>query len=84
MHNTLGDLNNYLFEQLERLNDDEELNTEEKFDKEIKRCKAITSVATNIINNAELTLEAIKYADECGTSNGIPKMLQIGTKDIDE
>ena len=33
MKNTLGDLNNYLFEQMERLNDEEM--TEEEFQKEI-------------------------------------------------
>ena len=50
MKNNLNELNNYLFEELERLNDDEELKT--NMDNEIKRAKAITSISTAIINNA--------------------------------
>lgn len=44
------DLNNHLFEQMERLNDDE-LNNEE-LDKEIRRAKAMTEVSSQIIENA--------------------------------
>lgn len=43
MQNTLGDLNNHLFEQLERLgSEDLEGDT---LDKEIARSKAVTDVA---------------------------------------
>ena len=78
MKNNLQDLNNYLFEELERLNDNEEFDTEEKLDKEIKRSKAITNVAQTIINNASLVLNAKKYTDESGTPDKeIPKMLSI-------
>lgn len=78
MKNNLQDLNNYLFEEIERLNDDEELNSEDKLDKEIKRSKAITNVAQTIINNANLVLNAKKYAEENGLNNKeIPKMLSI-------
>lgn len=80
MKNNLQELNNYLFEELERLNDDEELNNEEKIDKEIKRSKAITNVAQTIINNANLVLTAKKYHDELGIDDkDMPKML--GTND---
>lgn len=51
MKNTLTDLNNYLFEALERINDDDL--DEEGLDKEIKRAEATTKVATTIINNAK-------------------------------
>ena len=37
MKNNLNALNNYLFEELERLNDDETLEKEENLNKEIKR-----------------------------------------------
>ena len=80
MKNNLQELNNYLFEELERLNDDEELNSDEKIEKEIKRSKAITKVAQTIINNANLVLTAKKYSDELGfDEKTMPKML--GTND---
>lgn len=78
MNNKLTDLNNYLFEQLERLNDDELLS--ENFDREIERSKSITSVSTQIINNAKLALDAKKYIDEYGDNKVVPTMLQIEDK----
>ena len=69
MKNDLNSLNNYLFEELERLNDDEELKNEEKLNKELKRAKAISGVSTVIVNNAKLILDAKKYADEVGIKN---------------
>lgn len=56
MKNKLSDLNNHLFAQLERLGD-EELNSEQIAD-EVKRAKAITHVAEQIISNADLQLKA--------------------------
>ena len=73
MKNNLSSLNDYLFEELERLNDDAELDTEEKLDKELKRSKAITSVAQTIINNAHTVLEAQKLVGDGTIKN--PKML---------
>lgn len=71
-------LNNYLFEELERLNDDEELKKEENLDKEVKRSKAITDVAQTIINNAELTFKVKQYCDEYGLNKKeVPKMLGL-------
>ena len=66
MKNTLTDLNNYLFETLERLTDDGL--TEEEMEKEITRSKAVTSVAETIIHNGELALKAIRHAEEYGIS----------------
>ena len=40
MDNNLNSLNNYLFEQLERLNDDEELEKEGALEKELKLLRA--------------------------------------------
>lgn len=69
MNNSLTDLNNYLFEELERLNDDETLDLEGNLDKELKRAKAITGISTSIVNNAKLILDVKKYADELGIAN---------------
>ena len=48
MKNTLSDLNNYLFEAIERINDDE-LSMEE-LDKEIKRSESVNKIAKTIID----------------------------------
>lgn len=47
MKNTLSDLNNYLFEQLERLQDDSL--DESGLDKEIQRSEAVQKVAKTIM-----------------------------------
>lgn len=69
MNNNLNSLNDYLFEQLERLNDDETLEKEENFEKEIKRTKALTEVAKTIIDNANTIINATKIANEIGLPN---------------
>lgn len=75
MRNTLGDLNNHLFSQLERLSD-EELSGD-KLKEEIGRAKAVTSVASQIIANGSLVLEAIKMNDDrMSADTAIPKMLE--------
>lgn len=75
MKNTLGNLNNHLFAQLERLGD-EDLKGEE-LQSEILRSKAITSVASQIINNGSLVLEAKKMVDNRLDADGkLPKMLE--------
>lgn len=66
MNNNLEALNNYLFEELERLNDDETLDEEDNLDKELKRSKAITSVAGQIVQNAKVILDAKKHCDMFG------------------
>jgi hypothetical protein len=53
--NTLGDLNNHLFAQLERLGE-EDLKDEE-LQKEIGRARAITGLASQIIANGTLVLK---------------------------
>ena len=73
--NTLGDLNNLLFAQLERL-DNEELTPDELL-QEIARSKAISDVSKNIIENANLVLQAQKHFDEYrGTDTKKPRLLE--------
>lgn len=75
MQNTLGDLNNHLFAQLERLND-EELKGEALIE-EINRAKTINSVAAQIIANGSLVLEAKKLVDDrLNADTKLPKMLE--------
>lgn len=62
MKNKLIDLNNHLFEQMERLNDDDL--TEDQMMIEVHRTKAMTRVAQSIIQNGTLLLNAKKYVDE--------------------
>lgn len=52
MKNTLSDLNNHLFAQLERLGE-EDLD-EDEIKKEVQRSKAITDVAKVIVDNGRL------------------------------
>lgn len=69
MKNTLTDLNNYLFEQIERLNDDEL--DDEQLEKEIKRSEAVQKVARTIIENGQLALSAKKHMDEYGQGQSV-------------
>lgn len=62
MQNTMSDLKNYLFEQIERVNDDEL--DDEGLDKAIKRSKAITESAKTIVEIHKTQLDALKYATE--------------------
>ena len=75
MKNTLGDLNNHLFAQLERLND-EDLKGDALLE-EITRAKAINDVATRIISNGSLVLQAKKLMDDNMNADVvIPRMLE--------
>lgn len=73
MKNKLSDLNNHLFEQLERLNTTDLVG--DKLTEEIERSKAVTSVAHEIILNGKLTLDAIVAIKEKGIGNLLPKMI---------
>ncbi|MEN3783433.1 hypothetical protein AAG176_09075 [Lacticaseibacillus paracasei] len=54
-HNTLDDLNNHLFSEMERLNDD--TLEGESLEQELRRVDGISKIATQIIGNARTILD---------------------------
>lgn len=58
MKNKITDLNDHLFAQLERLND--ETLKGEDLKSEIDRSKAMAQIATQIVNGAKTTIDAMK------------------------
>lgn len=79
MNNTLSDLNNHLFEQLERLNDDDL--DEAALERELKRADGMTRIATQIIQNGELAYKTMVHMDEYrgvtnDGKNNVPPMLE--------
>lgn len=77
--NTLNDLNNYLFAEIERL-DDESL-TEDQLFKETRRAKAIANVSSQIISNANLQLKAIQTSLEYGNNDKAIKNSVFGIEE---
>ena len=77
MKNTLNDLNNYLFEQLERLNDDEI--SEEQLERELRKADSIVKVADKIIQNGELAFKTMQHMDQYGYGSDrvVPAMLEM-------
>lgn len=72
--NTLMDLHNILFEELERLND-EELTGDDLAD-EIKRARAIEGVADQVVSNTANMLAAIRF--QANTGARVPAALMGG------
>lgn len=76
MKNKITDLNDHLFAQLERLNDEDIVG--DKLREEIERSRAVCGVARNIIDNARLALDAQEsLGDKVRT---LPAMLGIKEK----
>lgn len=86
MRNTLNDLNNALFETIERIQDDEL--DDEQLDREIKRAGAVTKIAEVIVRNGELALKTMEHLNEYGYGQRreaadlapVPSMLAAGGK----
>ena len=78
MKKKLTDLNNHLFESIERLLDDDL--TPEQLEQEIKRSDAVQKVAKVIIENGNLALQAQKHFDEYGKDTRV-EMPLLGLSD---
>jgi hypothetical protein len=76
MKNGLGDLNNHLFAQMERLS--EEGMTEEQIDVEAKRAAAMIGLADQIIRNAGLKIQAAKILSDHGLDPSKHLMIEGG------
>lgn len=74
--NTLGDLNNHLFAELERLGDEEM--SPEAMSVEIERARAVSGIAQQVIANANTVLRTLEFRDgQVGTAQ-VPRMLTDG------
>lgn len=75
MKNKMTDLNNHLFSQLEKLLDpglsDDELK------KEIARAGAVSSIAANIIQNANTAIKAMSMFENRQIESDSPDFLRI-------
>ena len=76
--NKMADLNDHLFMQMERLNDDELKG--DKLKEEIVRAKAVSGIANQIINNARVCINGMKAFNE-GLIKTAPRMLGFEVKD---
>lgn len=77
--NKLSDLNNHLFAQLERLNDEEM--TEDQVKNEVSRAKAISGIASQVIKSAKVTIDAMRLvANGDYTVNELPTMIGVEKK----
>ncbi|MDO6799391.1 hypothetical protein [Shimia thalassica] len=78
MKNKLSDLNNHLFAQLERL-EQEDLDAD-AIDREVKRAEAIVEVSDQVLRIADTGLKAAKLFAEHGDVV-LPHLPQIGKAD---
>ena len=67
--NSLMDLNDILFDRIRAI-ENEDL-TDEELEKEIRKSETITKMATVVLGNAKLALDAQKQFDEYGTGRTV-------------
>lgn len=75
--NTLGDLNDILFRQIGRL-EDQTVSEPEAMGAEIERAKTIQGLAGTVISNGKLLLDAARLHDSIGDAVQVPSMLTDG------
>ena len=78
MQCTLGDLNLYLFEQIETIQDLGEDATNEEVERTLRKASAISKIASQIISNGNLVLRAkeLEVAMNGRNDTSFPKMLE--------
>ena len=80
--NTLLDLNDHLFMQIERLNDDEL--SGDDLEKELKRSKAMSQIASQVVGVANIVLEATKFNSDYDSMGKAPRLLIGDSKEAKE
>lgn len=80
MKNKLGDLNDHLMAQIERLGDEDIKGDDMK--QEIDKSKAMTGIAGKIIDIGKLQFSAVKFVHEngAGIKSDLPETLSIGPR----
>ena len=78
MRNNLSALNDYLFEQIETIQDLSEDATNEEIEKTLRKAGAISKIAAQIISNGNLVLRAKELEVTMNGREGtpFPKMLE--------
>ena len=78
MRNNLNALNDYLFEQIENIQDLSEDATNEEVEKTLRKASAISKIASQIISNGNLVLRAkeLEVAMNGRNDTSFPKMLE--------
>lgn len=69
MANNLTNLNDILFDQIRKLENDDL--SDEALEKEIKKSEQLTKLSVVVLNNAKLALDAQKQFDEYGTGRSV-------------
>ena len=77
MQNKMNDLDNHLFEQIERLKD-EDL-TDAQFKVELSRSKAMVEVASQIIESRKLQLDCVKLIGTGKVHEDVSKQITWNT-----
>ena len=85
MKNKIEDLRNHLFEQLERLQDDEKMKNPIILERELKRAKAIAEVSSVIVDTAKAETDFLKVAGGKPQSGFMPSLAdsEPGAKQIE-
>lgn len=78
--NTMNDLRDHLFAQLERLGDDTDMENPEIRLREIERSEAIVNVSKSLIETAKVEVQFLKVTDSFKTTSPMLKELTGGDK----